>query len=107
MRMPKLTCKPIWAVPWITGPPVCKAGHLSPGSSVVEIGYGTGNHIIALSQRVAKLCYIAFDVTPEMLAALRFSYFQNQLLSAGWISADQTFNCEKDSDFTLFKIRDE
>jgi SAM-dependent methyltransferase len=60
-----------WAVPWIVDPLICEVDTLSTRSIVVEIGCGTGNYIITLSQKVSDKRYQGFDLSEEMLAVAR------------------------------------
>lgn len=60
-----------WAVPWIVGPLIAEAGGLPRGARIVEVGCGTGNYVIALSQAVPQYAYGGFDRSDEMLAVAR------------------------------------
>ena len=56
-----------WAVPWITEPLAREVNALPRGSLVIEIGCGTGNYIIALSEAVPDRQYKGFDLSEEKL----------------------------------------
>jgi ubiquinone/menaquinone biosynthesis C-methylase UbiE len=56
-----------WAVPWIVHPLLREVRRISPHSTVVEIGCGTGNYIVAVSQELPSYIYRGFDLSEEML----------------------------------------
>ena len=60
-----------WALPWIANPLVSEAKHLPRQSTIVEIGCGTANYIIAISKEFEQLHYKAFDISEEMLRVAR------------------------------------
>ncbi len=60
-----------WAVPWIVGPLIAEARRLQRDSTIVEIGCGTGNYVIALSEALPHYAYEGFDRSEEMLAVAR------------------------------------
>ena len=55
------------AFQWILDPLIKKAKTLSKNSTIIEIGCGTGNYIIALSKVLPNFIYKAFDVSEKML----------------------------------------
>jgi len=55
------------AVPWILAPLVREVGALVPRATVIEIGCGTGDYIIALAEMFPRHCYEGFDLSTEML----------------------------------------
>ena len=57
-------------VSWVTEPLAVIAAGLSPGSTVLEIGCGTGNYIGALAER-SDLRYVGFDLSEPMLREAR------------------------------------
>jgi SAM-dependent methyltransferase len=59
------------AVPWVIDPLLQELGDLSPGSTVVEIGCGTGNYVIALSEAAPQIDCKGFDVSERMLRVAR------------------------------------
>jgi len=57
-----------WAVPWIADPLIAEVERLPPGAMIVDIGCGTGNYTIALSQALPHYNYHGFDLSERMLA---------------------------------------
>jgi SAM-dependent methyltransferase len=55
------------AVEWVSEPIINEVKLLPKGSSVLEIGCGTGNYIIELVNRVPDNNYSGFDISEEML----------------------------------------
>jgi len=60
-----------WAVPWILAPLNGEISTVPGGSTVLEIGCGTGNYIVALSQVLPDYRYHGFDMSSEMLSIAR------------------------------------
>jgi len=60
-----------WAVPWITAALARQVECLPSQASIVEIGCGTGNYVIALSGIFARCKWKGFDLSSEMLAIAR------------------------------------
>lgn len=60
-----------WAVPWVLAPLAREAHSLSAGSTVLEVGCGTGNYILALAKLRADLAYVGFDLSEAMLEEAR------------------------------------
>lgn len=60
-----------WAVPWIVHPLLREAHQIPPHSTVVEIGCGTGNYIIAIAQELPSYTYRGFDLSEGMLKEAR------------------------------------
>lgn len=56
-----------YAFNWILEPLIKEASVLPVGSTIAEIGCGTGNYIIALSKELPGYSYKAFDISNEML----------------------------------------
>ena len=63
-----------WAVPWVLEPLLRETEYLPVNSTVVEIGCGTGNYIIALSNEIPDRNYCGFDLSEEMLKVARTRY---------------------------------
>ena len=59
------------AVPWLLAPLKAAAGALDPGSRVIEVGSGTGNYAVALSELFPALQFFGFDVSAGMLEQAR------------------------------------
>jgi len=57
-----------WAVPWITAVLARQVECLPAEATIVEIGCGTGNYVIALSGMFAQSRWKGFDLSSEMLA---------------------------------------
>ncbi len=55
------------AVEWILNPLIEEVKKLEKGNSVVEIGCGTGNYIIKLSEHFEDYSFSGFDVSANML----------------------------------------
>lgn len=55
------------AYPWITDPIASEIKLLPMGSIVLEIGCGTGNYIISISNKLKAYAYKGFDLSVEML----------------------------------------
>ena len=60
-----------WAVPWVLEPLLREVEYLTENSTVIEIGCGTGNYIIALSNEIPDRNYCGFDLSEEMLKVAR------------------------------------
>jgi len=60
-----------WAVPWITAVLARRVECLPSEATIVEIGCGTGNYIIALSGTFGQCRWKGFDLSSEMLAIAR------------------------------------
>jgi SAM-dependent methyltransferase len=60
-----------WAVPWITVVLGRQVERLASQATIVEIGCGTGNYVIALSSMFAECKWKGFDLSHEMLAIAR------------------------------------
>ena len=60
-----------WAVPWVLAPLRRELRSLEEPSTVIEIGCGTGNYLIALAQDVPSHRYLGFDLSSEMLRVAR------------------------------------
>ena len=59
------------AVPWVVAPLAALIDPLTPGSTVLEIGCGTGNYIRSLAEVRSDLGYVGFDLSRNMLAEAR------------------------------------
>lgn len=59
------------AVPWVIDPLAAIVAGLPSGSTVLEIGCGTGNYIHAFSTRRPDLGYVGFDLSEQMLREAR------------------------------------
>lgn len=57
-----------WPFPWIVEPLNRLAALTSEGASILEVGCGTGNYIIALAERDRYRTYRGFDLSAKMLA---------------------------------------
>jgi len=55
------------AFQWVLDPLTKEAESQTKGSTIVEIGCGTGNYIVALSKELPEYSYKAFDISEEML----------------------------------------
>lgn len=60
-----------WAVPWIVDPLVTAAGVLAERSTIVDVGCGTGNYVIALHDALPQHDYRGFDISDGMLEVAR------------------------------------
>jgi SAM-dependent methyltransferase len=60
-----------FAVPWILEPLRDAVARLPAGAAVVEVGCGTGNYVIALSEARGDVRYFGFDISKAMLAHAR------------------------------------
>jgi ubiquinone/menaquinone biosynthesis C-methylase UbiE len=58
-------------IPWILNPLVRDTANLEPGGTVIEIGCGTGDYIIALAGASPQLAHKAFDLSRGMLDVAR------------------------------------
>ena len=59
------------AVPWVTEPLMNAVTDFPAGSGILEIGCGTGNYIIELSNALPAYNYYGFDLSEEMLKVAR------------------------------------
>ena len=59
------------AFQWILDPLIKKAKALSENSTIIEIGCGTGNYIIALAKVLPGYIYKAFDISEKMLSVAK------------------------------------
>ncbi len=59
------------AVPWVIAPLLLAARQIPAPATVVEIGCGTGNYILALAETLPELAYQGFDLSAEMLEVAR------------------------------------
>jgi len=59
------------AVDWVTDPLEKEAKNFPEGSTILEIGCGTGNYIIALTKRLPNYTYKGLDLSVEMLKAAK------------------------------------
>ena len=88
-----------WAVPWITAVLASQVGSLASNATLVEIGCGTGNYIIALSERFPACVCKGFDLSREMLAVARSRSRNVQILFG---DADAQFPCgAQEADFAF------
>lgn len=62
------------AVEWVASPIKQELKLLPIGSSILEIGCGTGNYIIDLSNSIQDYNYFGFDISEGMLKAARSRY---------------------------------
>jgi S-adenosylmethionine-diacylgycerolhomoserine-N-methlytransferase len=89
------------AVPWILAPLARAVRAAPPGATIVEIGCGTGNYVIALAAAVPDRMYKGFDLTPEMLAVAR-----GRSVAVEWRTgdADRAFPCADGSTALAFAV---
>lgn len=59
------------AVPWVVEILKKYMGELTPGSVIIELGCGTGNHVRALAEALPQHHYAGFDQSIEMLKQAR------------------------------------
>ncbi|MBN1268407.1 MAG: methyltransferase domain-containing protein [Kiritimatiellae bacterium] len=86
-----------WALPWITAVLARQVGLLPPHATLVEIGCGTGNYIIALSEMFPACACKAFDLSPEMLKVASSRSTRVQFVPG---DADAQFPCAaEEADF--------
>jgi SAM-dependent methyltransferase len=75
---------------WLHKPEEIFARHIAPGSTVVELGCGSGPFTLALARRVGPSGkVIAADLQPEMLAKV-----QKRVARAGLLDRVQLHPCE-------------
>ena len=60
-----------WADSWIVAPLLREVERLPANSTIVEIGCGTGNYIIAISEEIPCHVYKGFDLSDGMLRVAR------------------------------------
>jgi ubiquinone/menaquinone biosynthesis C-methylase UbiE len=60
-----------FALPWILEPLATAVARLPAEAAVVEVGCGTGNYSIALSETRPDVRYFGFDISQPMLAQAR------------------------------------
>jgi SAM-dependent methyltransferase len=77
-----------WAVPWILEPLRRAAGRTPSGATIVEIGCGTGNYVVALAAAVPGRVYKGFDLSTGMLQVARARRSSVEFAVG---NADQTF----------------
>jgi len=86
-----------WAVPWITSALARQITSLAANATLVDIGCGTGNYIIALSEMFPSCACKGFDLSREMLAVARSRSGNVQFLFG---DADAQFPCSaQEADF--------
>ena len=90
-----------WAVPWILSALDRRVDGLESGATVVEIGCGTGNYIIALSKKYPGLACMGFDLSREMLAVARS---RSQIVQLCQGDADGNFPCDSAEAGFLFMV---
>ena len=60
-----------YAFKWVLEPLIKEAKFHTKGSTIVEIGCGTGNYIIALAKKLPDYSYKAFDISEVMLSVAK------------------------------------
>ena len=76
------------AYPWIIEPIASEIKLLSMGSTIVEIGCGTGNYIISISKKLQGYAYKGFDLSKEMLSV---AHSRSDAIEFSWGNADISF----------------
>lgn len=56
-----------FAVNWILEPLIEEIKKLAVGSNILEIGCGTGNYVIACSEKFPNFNYVGFDLSDKMI----------------------------------------
>lgn len=60
-----------WAIPWILSPLLTTISKLPPKSIIIDIGCGTGDYVIALSNQFKNLKFFGLDSSQGMLDVAR------------------------------------
>ena len=60
-----------WALPWKLEPLLMAARALGDGASVLDVGCGTGDYLVALHAAEPRHQYYGFDLSPEMVSLAR------------------------------------
>lgn len=89
------------AVPWVLDPLARSAALLPPGSTVLEVGCGTGNYVGALATVRPDLVYMGFDVSRPMLDVARSRAPTVQFLHG---DATAAFPCDNSSCRLVFAV---
>jgi SAM-dependent methyltransferase len=89
------------AVPWLLAPLDAAARALEPGSQVVEVGCGTGNYVVALSEALPALQFSGFDLSDGMLQQARSRGSSVTFLRG---NADERFPCSDGSAALVFAV---
>lgn len=76
------------AYPWIIDPIASEIKLLPLGSTIVEVGCGTGNYIISISNKLQGYAYKGFDLSKEMLTVANS---RSDAIEFSWGNADISF----------------